>query len=612
MSNEYERQRLENIRKNEELLKSLNIKPASKIIPTASAPTKSSSPAPKAKPATKKRKAPARSSAVAATSDADSSSTRRTSLRLRGLQPDGEQAARAALAESTSSSPAVPSRAEKRARRDTAAFSLDDAVTEGSGKAKQAGHLLRELAELVQADVKEAFDANPYAYESGDENEPDASTKAIRRVLGRLEVQHEAPVKVVPSRIYTAEFAPIETKVLACVGDKMGTLALWDLTDHVHDPHGRGTPANAAEGDDEDDKPDEDPMLRNLYTFQPHSGTISTIHFPPGLPADRLYTSSYDGTVRALDLAAQQFVAVASGADDITSMASSAALPNLLWLSTASGSAAAIDVRAGPIPVIGASVDVSSRVGLGSPFATKSFHHVFDKKCGCVSVHPTKPHLVLLSSNDTSMRLFDVRRAEFHAEAGADHAALFSQLAVPTELSDDDEEADTAPTHGLTQLASYAHGYSCTAAYFRPNDGGAIVSTSYDDRVRIWRDPLTSLTSPTFSAMHNNKTGKWVTTFRARWHTTVPDCVLVGNMKRHVDVMDAKTGKFVAMLDHASISAVPAVVAVHPAVRHQGLVLAGNASGKCHVWTRRVEEEEEEGGQEVKEEGDKDCVDADE
>ncbi|KAJ3349748.1 hypothetical protein GGF32_005299 [Allomyces javanicus] len=604
MSNEYERQRLENIRKNEELLKSLNITPASKIVPTSRAPTKSPSPAPKAKPATKKRKAPARSSAAAATSGADSASTRRTSLRLRGLQPDGEQAARAALAESTSSSP-VAGRAEKRARRDTAALSLDDAMTEGSGKAKQAGHLLRELAELVQADVKEEFDANPYAYESGDENEPDASSKAIRRVFGRLEVQHEAPVKVVPSRIYTTEFAPIESKVLACVGDKMGTLALWDLTDHVQDPRGRGVQANNAEDDDDEDtKPIEDPMLRNLFTFQPHSGTISTIHFPPGLPADRLYTSSYDGTVRALDLAAQQFATVASGADEITSMASSAALPNLLWLSTASGSAAAIDVRAGPIPVMGASVDVSSRVDLGSPFATKSLHGVFDKKCGCVSVHPTKPQLILLSSNDTSMRLFDVRRAEFRTETNTDHAALFSQLVVPTEPSDDDDEdTDTAPAHGLTQLASYSHGYSCTAAYFRPNDGNAIVSTSYDDRVRIWRDPLTSLASPTFSAMHNNKTGKWVTTFRARWHPTVPDCVLVGNMKRHVDVMDAKTGKFVAMLDHASMSAVPAVVAVHPAVRHQGLVLAGNASGKCHVWTRRAEEEDE-GDQEVKEEGD--------
>ncbi|KAJ3362125.1 hypothetical protein GGF31_001809 [Allomyces arbusculus] len=595
MSNEYERQRLENIRKNEELLKSLNITPASKIIPTARAPTTSLSPAPKAKPASKKRKAPA-----AAASGADSTSTRRTSLRLRGLQPDGEQAARAALTGSTSSSPAA-GRAEKRARRDTAALSLDDAMAEGSSKVKQAGHLLRELAELVQADVKEKFDANPYAYESGDDNEPEASSKAIRRLFGQLEVQHEAPVKVVSSRIYTAEFAPIESKVLACVGDKMGTLALWDLTDHVQDPRGRSAQANDVEDDDDEDTtPAEDPMLRNLFTFQPHSGTISTIHFPPGLPADRLYTSSYDGTVRALDLAAQEFATIASGADEITSMASSAALPNFLWLSTASGSAAAIDVRAGRIPVMGASVDVSSRVDLGSPFATKSFHGVCDKKCGCVSVHPTKPHLVLLSSNDTSMRLFDVRRAEFRTETNTDHAALFSQLAVPTEPSKDDEES--VPAHGLTQLASYAHGYSCTAAYFRPNDGNAIVSTSYDDRVRIWRDSLTSLASPTFSAMHNNKTGKWVTTFRARWHPTVPDCVLVGNMKRHVDVMDAKTGKFVAMLDHASISAVPAVVAVHPAVRHQGVVLAGNASGKCHVWTRRVEEDEE--GEEVKEEGD--------
>ncbi|KNE73123.1 hypothetical protein AMAG_17271 [Allomyces macrogynus ATCC 38327] len=605
MSNEYERQRLENIRKNEELLKSLNITPASKIIPTARAPTKSPSLAPKANSATKKRKAPATSSArssAAAASDADSSSTRRTSLRLRGLQPDGEQAARAALAESTSSSP-VAGRPEKRARRDTAALSLDDAMTEGSGKAKQAGHLLRELAELVQAGVKEEFDANPYAYESGDENEPDASSEAIRRVFGRLEVQHDAPVKVVPSRIYTAEFAPIESKVLACMGDKMGTLALWDLTDHVQDPHGaQSNEAAAADDDDDDTKPAEDPMLRNLFTFQPHSGTISTIHFPPGLPADRLYTSSYDGTVRALDLAAQQFATVASGADEITSIASSAALPNLLWLSAASGSTAAIDVRAGPIPVMGASVDVSSRVDLGSPFATKSFHGVCDKKCGCVSVHPTKPHLVLLSSNDTSMRLFDVRRAEFQTKTNTNHAALFSQLGVPTEPSDDDEDTDAAPTHGLMQLASFAHGYSCTAAYFRPNDGNAIVSTSYDDRVRIWRDPLTSLASPTFSAMHNNKTGKWVTTFRARWHPTVPDCVLVGNMKRHVDVMDAKTGKFVMMLDHASISAVPAVVAAHPAVRHQGVVLAGNASGKCHVWTRRVEEEGED--QKVREEGD--------
>lgn len=69
-------------------------------------------------------------------------------------------------------------------------------------------------------------------------------------------------------------------------------------------------------------------------------------------------------------------------------------------------------------------------------------------------------------------------------------------------------------------VAQYAHGLACSSAYFNPA-GNKILSTSYDDLVRIWeveagiRDSWlggqgnVDLT-PTFQARHDNQTGRWV------------------------------------------------------------------------------------------------------
>jgi hypothetical protein len=70
-------------------------------------------------------------------------------------------------------------------------------------------------------------------------------------------------------------------------------------------------------------------------------------------------------------------------------------------------------------------------------------------------------------------------------------------------------------------VGMYAHKLACSSAYFDAG-GTKIVSTSYDDLVRVWEvepstkaswltgGPSTAEVPPTFSARHDNQTGRWV------------------------------------------------------------------------------------------------------
>lgn len=63
---------------------------------------------------------------------------------------------------------------------------------------------------------------------------------------------------------------------------------------------------------------------------------------------------------------------------------------------------------------------------------------------------------------------------------------------------------------------------------------------------------------------------------------------MVANMKRYIDIIDANRGTFACKLDDESITAVPAVVCAHPLTAFNDIIIGGNGSGKCHVWTPSI------------------------
>jgi hypothetical protein len=124
-----------------------------------------------------------------------------------------------------------------------------------------------------------------------------------------------------------------------------------------------------------------------------------------------------------------------------------------------------------------------------------------------------------------------------------------------------------------------------TAVNFHPQRRDCLVSTCYDDHVRIhtglWEDRPSLLEVP-----HNNQTGRWITTFKAAWDPKSrfdlsASTVLVGDMNRGLDLIDGQTG---VTHNYTSewLTAQPAVNAAHPVL---DLVVSGNASGKLALWT---------------------------
>jgi hypothetical protein len=97
-------------------------------------------------------------------------------------------------------------------------------------------------------------------------------------------------------------------------------------------------------------------------------------------------------------------------------------------------------------------------------------------------------------------------------------------------------------------------------AAFSPLGGDNIVSTSFDDTIRIWKD--WSASSSCLQIKHNNNTGRWISPFRTTWDAT-GSLVVVGSpyllplrahsrtnipsittdMTRAVDIFDSKSGK---------------------------------------------------------------------
>jgi hypothetical protein len=85
---------------------------------------------------------------------------------------------------------------------------------------------------------------------------------------------------------------------------------------------------------------------------------------------------------------------------------------------------------------------------------------------------------------------------------------------------------------------------------------------------------------------HDNNTGRWIIPFRGVWGPA-GDAVVVGNMRRKVDLFRASDGAVVGGLDNAELmTAIPSRMCIHPdlpalaAVRLRGLV-KGSFLGRC-------------------------------
>jgi hypothetical protein len=136
---------------------------------------------------------------------------------------------------------------------------------------------------------------------------PPSAAPPLSGLLG-LGLRDGHVAKVCPRDIVHVAFQPRADSLVLTAADKGGHVAIWDVRraeasaaraakaeEAAEAAEASGAPAAAAADDDDDD--DDDGVL----LLKPHQQYVSGLRWSPGRPS-RLFTASYDGTVRCLDL----------------------------------------------------------------------------------------------------------------------------------------------------------------------------------------------------------------------------------------------------------------------------------------------------------------------
>lgn len=496
MSNElseYERKRLENIKQNQEILKSLNIKG---IIPddlkkpiTSSTTVKSAKSTRKSSVSSKKEKEPSEPLTRRV-----SSRLLRKTANLEGLDEDFVKI------ETEMFTPLVSEPPKPKRIVGKIPFDPEEGAT--SGFLELTGSLSKEQC-LVHKRPSEDFETG-------------------------LEIQNELSViKVMKERIYSLAVHPDPSKILVAAGGKFGELSFLDATEFSH-PSGF---------DSDRILPEAKEFRPGVFSFRPHTGSISNLRYNPANPV-QLFSTSYDNIVRCLDITTGTFDELYNFGEDSGDVITGFDLDssgNLFYFSDTDGIFKWTDRRV--------SNGIINELRL------------HEKKIGCVSVCNEGKYLAT-ASNDGTVGIWDLRK--------------FSTASI-----------DPEAIHTMTFRRSV------TSVYFNPQDSNKLLSTCYDDHVRVHYN-LTQGSSEkhAHSEMnHNNQTGRWITNFKAVWDPKSPNYAVVGNMNRGIDIINAKVGnaEIVRNITSDYLTAQPAVNAFHP---NLDIVASGNASGKIAIWTR--------------------------
>lgn len=257
-----ERERLENIRRNQELLKDLDLfngRPKQNVQRRPSRPDKN-------KKNIKQRSQPERVQ------------PRRTSNRLAGLEADSDTLKRKYEQEAEAARQKYE--AEKRARHEEhdLTFLLGE---DGEDTSKD------ELVQLLKGAMKE--DRNRAASDSKEKH------KDLKDVFDQMVLQ--SAEKVGQRRIYSMVFHPNADRDLVFTGDKEGSIGVWE-------PMAR--------------KETEDGLNSGRsWSLQVHGKSpVTCLRFDP-VTADSLFSSSYDSTIRMQDLQRGTSTEVWSGQEDV-------------------------------------------------------------------------------------------------------------------------------------------------------------------------------------------------------------------------------------------------------------------------------------------------------
>ncbi|KAN0076783.1 WD40-repeat-containing domain protein [Tylopilus felleus] len=553
----YEQEREANIARNRALLEQLELKDAVATLGVSVKPKPAPKPKAKPVPATRRVKR-----------ELTEEAPRRQSARLRKdllVDPNetpaqrrkrvAEAAERRKREEEERISAEELARLAKRPRGQDLDLSVLTSAEELADEEMSA--LRASLQAITQKSIPRGVgNVDAWVYEGDKHNEREA--QQLRKRLGNMKIVSRA--KVTQDRIYSAAYHPEPTKDLIFFGDKHGQLGIWDAR------------ASSEEVADEDEEITANESGGKYWRLQQHwpataKSSLSSVRIDP-IDSHRLYTTSYDCTIRQFSFVSGISHQIYSSSDVLITSLELIPSGHEMWISDASGGATHLDLREGP--------------------SHARCYDLSDQKIGSISINPTSPHLILTASNSRSLKLWDTRKLEPLSTKSSPSKPSSGPFKFDFQRMQNFIESKKGS--GLLR-GEHVHGKSVTSAYWDPR-GRSIVSTSYDDTLRIWElDAGKYDASPVFPAFtpfgrikHNCQTGKWVTLLRAVWSPN-PDVYphfTVGNMDHSLHIYSCK-GELVAKLsDRDRITAVQSVTCSHPSVVER--CATGNASGRCVLW----------------------------
>ncbi|XP_076915269.1 protein DAMAGED DNA-BINDING 2-like isoform X1 [Bidens hawaiensis] len=197
-------------------------------------------------------------------------------------------------------------------------------------------------------------------------------------------------------------------------------------------------------------------------------------------------------------------------------------------------------------------VDARANSKIGDPVL------IHKKGTKVVGLHcnPLQPDFLLSCGNDHFARIWDMRRLE----------------------------AESC-------LHELPHKRVVNSAYFSPLSGSKIVTTSIDNRIRVWDSIFGNLDTPSREIVHSHDFNRHLTPFRAEWDPKDPSESLVvigryisenynGAALHPIDFIDISTGQLVSEVMDPNITTISPVNKLHP----RDDVLATGSSRSLFIW----------------------------